>query len=36
MIEILPGGHVIVETLSVLIVVGAFVVCFGLWQWKRH
>ena len=36
MIEILPGGHVIIESLSVLIVAGVVVVCFGIWQWKRH
>ena len=36
MIEVLPGGHVIIETLSVLIIIGAFVVCFGVWQLKKR
>ena len=36
MIEVLPGGHIIIETLSVLVMVGALVVCFGLWQLKKR
>ena len=36
MIEVLPGGHVIIETLSVVIGALVIVVCFGLWQLKKR